>query len=159
AGDHRRRRRDLALPGRGIPPDHHRHRPRRSGPGRGRGEPEGERRSDPGARGQPCRPRGVGRAVPRGGHGLLGGGGFTDGDRAAYLADHLGAERILLWGFDFERAAPTDPVTHELKLMKLTWASRVLGDLAREGRAPLLLWRPDGTTAPYPPGRYEESTT
>jgi len=43
--------------------------------------------------------------------------------------------------------------------MKLTWASRVLGDLAREGRAPLLLWRPDGTTAPYPPGRYEESTT
>jgi len=90
---------------------------------------------------------------------LLNVGGFTDGDRAAYLADHLGAERILLWGFDFERTAPTDPVTHEVKLVKLTWAGRVLGDLAREGRTPLLLWRPDGTTAPYPPGRYEESTT
>jgi uncharacterized Rossmann fold enzyme len=90
---------------------------------------------------------------------LLNVGGFTDGDRAAYLADHLGAERILLWGFDFERTAPTDPATHEVKLVKLTWAGRVLGDLARGGRAPLLFWRPDGTTAPYPPGRYEESTT
>jgi uncharacterized Rossmann fold enzyme len=90
---------------------------------------------------------------------LLNVGGFTDGDRSAYLADHLGAERILLWGFDFERTAPTDVATHEVKLVKLTWAGRVLGDLAREGRAPLLLWRPDGTIAAYPPGTYEESTT
>ncbi|MGD0588145.1 MAG: 6-hydroxymethylpterin diphosphokinase MptE-like protein [Thermoplasmata archaeon] len=89
---------------------------------------------------------------------LLNVGGFTDGDRAAYLADHLGAERILLWGFDFERTAPTDPVAHEQKLVKLTWAARVLGDLARDGSSPLLLWRPDGTLEPYPPGKYEEST-
>jgi 2-amino-4-hydroxy-6-hydroxymethyldihydropteridine diphosphokinase len=93
---------------------------------------------------------------PRGS--LLNVGGFTDGDRAAYLADHLGAERVLLWGFDFERTAPTDPAAHEVKLVKLTWAGRVLGDLARDGRAPLLLWRPDGSLAPYPPARYEEST-
>jgi 2-amino-4-hydroxy-6-hydroxymethyldihydropteridine diphosphokinase len=90
---------------------------------------------------------------------LLNVGGFTDGDRAAYLADHLGAERVLLWGFDFERTAPTDPAAHELKLVKLTWAGRVLSDLAREGRAPLWIWRPDGTLLPYPPVKYEESTT
>lgn len=90
---------------------------------------------------------------------LLNVGGFTDGDRAAYLADHLGAERILLWGFDFERTSPTDPAAHEVKLVKLTWAGRMLAELARDGRAPLFLWRPDGTLVPYPPARYEESTT
>ena len=90
--------------------------------------------------------------------GLLDVGGFTDGDRAAYLADHLGAERVLLWGFNFERTAPTDPVAHELKLAKLTWARRALSDLARAGRSPLLLWQPDGSLRPYPLERYEEST-
>jgi 2-amino-4-hydroxy-6-hydroxymethyldihydropteridine diphosphokinase len=89
---------------------------------------------------------------------LLNVGGFTDGDRAAYLADHLGAEKILLWGFDFERTAPTDPAAHEVKLVKLTWAGRLLGDLAREGKVPLLIWRPDGRLEPYPPGSSEEST-
>jgi len=90
---------------------------------------------------------------------LLNVGGFTDGDRAAYLADHLGAEKVLLWGFDFERTAPTDPAAHEQKLVKLTWAGRMLGELAHDGRAPLFLWRSDGTLVPYPPARYEESTT
>lgn len=89
---------------------------------------------------------------------LLNVGGFTDGDRAAYLADHLGAERILLWGFDFRRTAPTDPAAHEVKLTKLTWAERLLGELARNGRSPLFRWRADGTLEVYPPGRYEEST-
>ena len=90
---------------------------------------------------------------------LLNVGGFTDGDRAAYLADHLGAEKVLLWGFDFARTAPTDPAAHEVKLVKLTWAGRMLGELAADGRVPLFLWRSDGTIAPYPPERYEESTT
>jgi hypothetical protein len=90
---------------------------------------------------------------------LLNVGGFTDGDRAAYLADHLGAERVLLWAFDFGHTAPTDVPAHELKLAKLAWAERTLGELARDGRAPLLLWRPDGSLAPYPPGRDDESTT
>jgi len=89
---------------------------------------------------------------------LLNVGGFTDGDRAAYLADHLGAERVLLWGFDFERTAATDPASHEVKLVKLTWAGRLLSILAEEGQAPLLLWRSDGSLVPYPPGKYEEST-
>ncbi|HYA71500.1 MAG TPA: 6-hydroxymethylpterin diphosphokinase MptE-like protein [Thermoplasmata archaeon] len=89
---------------------------------------------------------------------LLNVGGFTDGDRAAYLADHLGAEQVLLWGFDFGRTAPTDPAAHEVKLVKLTWAERMLGELAADGRAPLFRWRSDGTLAPYPPARFEEST-
>ena len=89
---------------------------------------------------------------------LLNVGGFTDGDRAAYLADHLGAERVLLWGFDFARTAPTDPVAHEQKLAKLTWAERVLADLSRDGRAPLFLWHRDGTLERYPAARNEEST-
>jgi len=90
---------------------------------------------------------------------LLNVGGFTDGDRAAYLADHLGAEKILLWAFDFDRTAPTDPAAHEVKLAKLTWARRMLGELAADGRTPMFLWRADGTVAPYPPERYDESTT
>ena len=90
---------------------------------------------------------------------ILNTGGFTDGDRAAYLADHLGADRILLWGFDFEHAAATTVPAHELKLAKLTWAERTLGELARDGRAPLYLWRPDGSEVPYPPARNDESTS
>ena len=90
---------------------------------------------------------------------LLNVGGFTDGDRAAYLADHLGAERVLLWAFDFAHAAPTDPAAHQLKLAKLSWADRVLGELAHDGRSPLLSWRPDGTFVPYRSVAYEESTT
>lgn len=89
---------------------------------------------------------------------LLNVGGFTDGDRAAYLADHLGAERILLWGFDFAHTAATDPAAHQVKLEKLSWADRVLGELAHDGRSPLFTWRPDGTIVPYKAVKYEEST-
>jgi len=48
-------------------------------------------------------------------------GGFTDGDRAAFLADHLGAESLLLLGFDFENPSPKDE-DHETKKRKLDWA-------------------------------------
>src|SRR3990170_3095 len=45
-------------------------------------------------------------------------GGFTDGDRAAFLADHLGARSLLLLGFDFETPSPkdADPETKKRKL-------------------------------------------
>ncbi|AEN06249.1 6-hydroxymethylpterin diphosphokinase MptE-like protein [Halolamina sp.] len=48
-------------------------------------------------------------------------GGFTDGDRAAFLADALGAAelRFLGWAFD-------DPTVGETKAKKLTWAERLL---------------------------------
>jgi len=48
-------------------------------------------------------------------------GGFTDGDRAAFLADHLGARSLLLLGFDFENPSPKD-ADRETKQRKLDWA-------------------------------------
>jgi 2-amino-4-hydroxy-6-hydroxymethyldihydropteridine diphosphokinase len=83
--------------------------------------------------------------------GLLNVGGFTDGDRAAFLAEAAGARRILLWGFDFDRVEERDPVARARKLAKLRWARRVLGALAHEGRAAVLLWHSDGTVEPLPP--------
>ena len=48
-------------------------------------------------------------------------GGFTDGDRAAFLADALGAASLLLLGFDFETPSPKDADV-ETKKRKLDWA-------------------------------------
>ncbi|MGB6500604.1 MAG: 6-hydroxymethylpterin diphosphokinase MptE-like protein, partial [Thermoplasmata archaeon] len=79
-------------------------------------------------------------------------GGFTDGDRAAYLAEELGAHRILLWGFEFEAVGETDPALRARKLAKLRWAKELLGELARYGRSPVLRWALDGSLAPYTTG-------
>jgi uncharacterized Rossmann fold enzyme len=55
-------------------------------------------------------------------------GGFTDGDRAAFLADHFGAKQIRLIGFDFERPNPKDsPV--DVKKRKLRWARKLISIL------------------------------
>ncbi|MDK2891849.1 6-hydroxymethylpterin diphosphokinase MptE-like protein [Methanohalophilus sp.] len=51
-------------------------------------------------------------------------GGFTDGDRAAYLAHHFGASSITLAGFDFD-----DESVREIKKKKLQWAYRLLQNL------------------------------
>jgi uncharacterized Rossmann fold enzyme len=53
-------------------------------------------------------------------------GGFTDGDRAAFLADHLGAERLRFPGWDFD-----DPSVGPAKARKLAWAERLLAWLER----------------------------
>ncbi|RQG96986.1 6-hydroxymethylpterin diphosphokinase MptE-like protein [Natrarchaeobius chitinivorans] len=53
-------------------------------------------------------------------------GGFTDGDRAAFLADYLGADRIVFAGWDFE-----DPTVGPRKARKLEWAKRLLYVLER----------------------------
>jgi uncharacterized Rossmann fold enzyme len=82
--------------------------------------------------------------------GLVNFGGFTDGDRAAYLAEHVGAPRILLFGFDFEQVDATEP-TPERKRRKLAAARRALDLLHREGNSRLELWAPDGTVSPYVP--------
>src|SRR3990170_837808 len=55
-------------------------------------------------------------------------GGFTDGDRAAFLADHLGARSLLLLGFDFETPSPKD-ADPETKKRKLDWAYILLQTL------------------------------
>lgn len=48
-------------------------------------------------------------------------GGFTDGDRAAFLADHLGARRLRFVGWDFDDTSVTPT-----KAQKLRWAERLL---------------------------------
>ncbi|PAU84540.1 hypothetical protein CK500_03225 [Halorubrum salipaludis] len=53
-------------------------------------------------------------------------GGFTDGDRAAFLADHVGAGRLVFPGWDFD-----DPDVEPMKARKLDWAARLLRWLER----------------------------
>ena len=48
-------------------------------------------------------------------------GGFSDGDRAAFAADALGAERIVFVGFDLD-----DMNVGHMKRGKLLWARRLL---------------------------------
>ncbi|SEW32276.1 6-hydroxymethylpterin diphosphokinase MptE-like protein [Natrinema salifodinae] len=48
-------------------------------------------------------------------------GGFTDGDRAAFLADHFGAARLAFVGWDVD-----DPSVDPAKARKLEWAERLL---------------------------------
>jgi len=48
-------------------------------------------------------------------------GGFSDGDRAVFAADELGAEQITLIGFDLDDE-DVDPVKHG----KLIWARKLL---------------------------------
>lgn len=57
-------------------------------------------------------------------------GGFTDGDRAVFLADHFGAREIRLAGWDFEHpsAKDGDPAR---KQRKLDWAYILLQNLGR----------------------------
>jgi uncharacterized Rossmann fold enzyme len=50
-------------------------------------------------------------------------GGFTDGDRAAFIADHCGADRLIFPGWNFDDCV--DPIKHQ----KLVWAERLLRTL------------------------------
>ncbi|WP_251343712.1 6-hydroxymethylpterin diphosphokinase MptE-like protein [Haloplanus halophilus] len=53
-------------------------------------------------------------------------GGFTDGDRAAFLADAFGAATLRFPGWDFD-----DPAVDATKRKKLRWAERLLEWLER----------------------------
>ncbi|MFO7992268.1 MAG: 6-hydroxymethylpterin diphosphokinase MptE-like protein [Thermoplasmata archaeon] len=55
-------------------------------------------------------------------------GGFTDGDRAAFMAEHFGAEKITLHGWDFETPwAKGDESRIKVKIKKLRWAEHLIG--------------------------------
>jgi uncharacterized Rossmann fold enzyme len=54
-------------------------------------------------------------------------GGFTDGDRAVFAADALGAIVITMLGFDLR-----DPRVDPMKRGKLSWAEKLLGILGYE---------------------------
>ncbi len=87
---------------------------------------------------------------------LLNPGGFTDGDRAAYLADAAGARRILLWAFDFDEAREPALPDRAVKLRKLAWARENLRDLAAARDTGVELWRRVGTLVHL--GNAERST-
>ena len=59
-------------------------------------------------------------------------GGFTDGDRAVLLADHFGADPLILVGFNFDEGdAEYVKSLGELKLKKLAWGSAIIVNLTR----------------------------
>jgi uncharacterized Rossmann fold enzyme len=68
-------------------------------------------------------------------------GGFTDGDRGAFLADHFGAAELRFPGWDFD-----DDAVDPMKAKKLDWAERLLRWLERRrgGRFAVLDGRRDG---------------
>jgi 2-amino-4-hydroxy-6-hydroxymethyldihydropteridine diphosphokinase len=74
----------------------------------------------------PLMDRIIGTAQCRPPQGLYNFGGFTDGDRAIFLAIELGAREIVLKGFDFD----DDSVTPRKK-KKLAWAKKLI-DIALE---------------------------
>ncbi|NJD99722.1 DUF115 domain-containing protein [Thermococcus sp. LS1] len=79
-------------------------------------------------------------------------GGFTDGDRAAFLAEALGAEEVVLVGFDFGetvgRWSKPDLKEHspvwESKRKKFTFAKELLDWLAKNGKAKIIRFSVSG---------------
>ena len=65
-------------------------------------------------------------------------GGFTDGDRAVYLADHFQAKRIYLVGFDFEgivgKYSFPENKDYKLKLEKLNWCKYLIELLKKDNQ-------------------------
>ena len=55
-------------------------------------------------------------------------GGFTDGDRAVCFARHMGARKIILYGFDFDNPSSKIGSDPAVKKKKLRWAKRIIGD-------------------------------
>jgi len=85
------------------------------------------------------------QAAPRGP--VLNVGGFTDGDRAAFLADAVGAAALRFPGWDLD-----DPNGGTEKRRKLEWAGRLLAWLERrrDERFPLLDGRREQLLAALP---------
>lgn len=72
-------------------------------------------------------------------------GGFTDGDRAAFLADALGAAELRFPGWAFD-----DPSVDRMKAKKLDWAERLLFwlETRRGEQFDILDGRREGLTLP-----------
>jgi uncharacterized Rossmann fold enzyme len=89
---------------------------------------------------------GTTQAEPRGP--VVNHGGFTDGDRAAFLADAFGAAELVFPGWAFD-----DPDVDPMKARKLGWAERLLYWLERRrgDRFGLLEGRRDGIDTSWLP--------
>jgi uncharacterized Rossmann fold enzyme len=75
-------------------------------------------------------------------------GGFTDGDRGAFIADHFNADRLSFPGWDLD-----DPSVGPVKRQKLEWAARLLHWLERRRneRFSLLDGRREDLSLPWIP--------
>lgn len=84
---------------------------------------------------------------------LLNFGGFTDGDRAAFLAWGLGARKIYLAGMDLgeEVGRYSGKKERGRKREKLKICGELLGWLAKEGGAPLFNLTSGGVEIPHVP--------
>jgi hypothetical protein len=73
-------------------------------------------------------------------------GGFTDGDRAAFLADACGADRLVFPGWEFD-----DPTVDRTKARKLLWAERLLRwlEIRRDEKFGVLDGRRDRIELPW----------
>lgn len=62
-------------------------------------------------------------------------GGFTDGDRAVFLAEHFGAREVLLYGMDFNSGVGKYSFSKDTKIKrkKLKWGKRLIGHLMKRG--------------------------
>jgi uncharacterized Rossmann fold enzyme len=58
-------------------------------------------------------------------------GGFTDGDRAVFLAIHFGASRIFLKGFDYSAPIVKPHMNVARKRLKLTYARQLIDHASR----------------------------
>ena len=65
-------------------------------------------------------------------------GGFTDGDRAIFLADHFKAKKICLIGFDFQgeigEYSFAENKDYKLKLKKLNWCKYLINLLKKDNQ-------------------------
>jgi len=68
-------------------------------------------------------------------------GGFTDGDRAVFLAAHFNAKEINLYGFDFSgkigKYSFTEGKDLEKKRKKLKWAEKLINYLKAKSEVPI----------------------
>lgn len=68
-------------------------------------------------------------------------GGFTDGDRAVFLANYFGARKIILFGMDFGQKigkySKAKVANRKIKLKKLKWGKKLLEWLATKTKTEL----------------------
>lgn len=71
-------------------------------------------------------------------------GGFTDGDRAVLLCEHLGTRAATLVGFETDQ--PPSRYSHQwsaaTKMAKLAWAGRIVAACQSRGKLQLTKWVP-----------------
>ncbi|MDE1819794.1 MAG: DUF115 domain-containing protein [Euryarchaeota archaeon] len=83
------------------------------------------------------------------GRGLLNPGGFTDGDRALFIAEEFGARRALLAAYDFVHPSREPAATRPIKRRKLATARRLVDSVARRGRLRVELLTSDLKVRPW----------